>query len=521
MSVEKNKTSWRSAGLVISVLFLVVGLAYQQTLLYLASLWGNISIGEYAHGYLVLAISIYLIFINRKRLMNVVPCPQYAMLPILLIFCVFWFVAVLVDVEMLQAVALLLIIFLLAWVMLGRRVMRLLAFPILFMVFAIPVWFPLSPALQNVTADAVFWMIRLLQVPAFREENMIVVPAGTLSIEEACSGLRYLLAALTLGSLYGYINYSRLTARITVVLVAAAAAVLSNIIRVFIVVYLGYSTDMEHPLVHDHLMLGWYLFAGMLVVLLFFDAALYKYSARTNTRVAPEVDASISVPCDMKAVHVLIIGLLSLVVLLIGPIWAYQLKHQDIPLASDFKIILPDDVRGWEGPINSGNNWLPQYHGAIVKKQDYLQQQRPQIDKSQVSAPAISLFVAYYPVQKQGVEIINDLNRISVNKRWRKHRSRPLVRSLAAHDVNEQLLINNQGQRRLVWYWYNTGGSVTVNRYQAKGLQLLGLLTGEPQAYMTAVSMLIQGDADTTRQYMNDFAVEIRSLKDLNVEQSR
>ena len=65
--------------------------------------------------------------------------------------------------------------------------------------------------------------------------------------------------------------------RLVVVLIAAAAAVLGNMVRVFIVVYLGYATDMQHPLIRDHLALGWYLFGGLVVILLFLDARLQRH----------------------------------------------------------------------------------------------------------------------------------------------------------------------------------------------------------------------------------------------------
>ena len=256
--------AWSIAGISIIVLLLLALIFYQQTVLYLISLWNQYETGNYAHGYLVLAISLYLIVRNRGELALLRPCPNYRALPTVLVASLLWLMAVLVDVNMMQAVALLLLLLAIVWVLLGNQVIRKLSFPILFISFAIPIWFPLSPILQNLTADVVFWTIRLMEVPAARQDNMIMLPAGTFSVEEECSGLRYLLAALTLGTLYAYLNYRTLRARVIVVLVSTTAAVLANFMRVFIVVYLGYATDMQHPYVHDHLMLGWYLFGALI-----------------------------------------------------------------------------------------------------------------------------------------------------------------------------------------------------------------------------------------------------------------
>ncbi len=282
MSINQTQRAWRVAGLSVVVLLLLTTVLYWQTLLYLTSLWNEVKIGEYAHGYLVVAISVYLILQNRRTLLSLNPCPDYRALPAVLAASLLWTVAALVDVEMMQSVGLLLLVLAVVWAALGNKVTRALLFPILFIGFAIPIWFPLSPLLQNLTADTVFGIIRMLGVPALRQENVIVLPAGSLSIDEACSGLRYLMAALTLGTLYAYLNYTSFRARLVVVLVSAGAGVLANMLRVFIVVYLGYTTDMQHPLVHDHLMMGWYLFGGLVAVLLFLDARVQRHHQNTS-----------------------------------------------------------------------------------------------------------------------------------------------------------------------------------------------------------------------------------------------
>ena len=174
---------WRIAGIVISLLLLLTLVLYQQTVLYLVGLWNNYEIGEYGHGYLVLAISLYLIIQRRRELATLTPCPNYWALVVVVASSLLWLIAVLVDVNMMHAVALLALVLAIVWTVMGNRVTRVLMFPILFIGFAIPVWFPLSPLLQDLTADVVFWFIRLLEVPALRQENMIVVPAGKLSIE--------------------------------------------------------------------------------------------------------------------------------------------------------------------------------------------------------------------------------------------------------------------------------------------------------------------------------------------------
>lgn len=513
MTINNSRPGWPLTIALITPVLLLTMIFYHQTVIYLGGIWSEISIGEYAHGYLVLAISIYLVIDNRKNLAKLTPCPTFTAFLFLIPAAVLWLLAVLVDVEMLQTVGLLGILFSLIWALFGHRAMKILAFPVLFIGFAIPVWFPLSPILQNITADVVFWIMRLIEVPAFRQENMISVPFGLFSVEEACSGLRYLLAALTLGSLYAYLNYKTLPGRAAVVLAAAGTALLANIIRVFIVVYLGYSTEMQHPWVDDHLMLGWYLFGGLVAVLLFVDARFYRHGpiaeGVAGDAVAEESPCA-NDSCQKSGIQYFIIAGLCAIVLSIGPLIIFQKNNQQQLSSADIEIILPEDIEDWSRPFVSANDWEPQYHGAISAKSDY-----------RVRGEDVTLFVAYYPDQKQGTEVINDLNRISNKQIWRTKYSHGRVKHLQSHDVIEQAIENNQKEKRLLWYWYSIGGQVTVNKYEAKVLQLAGLVMGRPQAYMVAVSVLVKDDPERSREFLNKIITELKApLANLQITSS-
>lgn len=498
MSAVQLKTAWRFAGPSMVLLLLLTFVLYQQTVLYLVGLWNQLDIGEYAHGYLVLVICGYLIFNNRQRLSVLTPRPEYRALVAVVAASMLWMVAALVDVQMLQAVGLLLLVLSLVWAVLGNQVIRVLAFPILFIGFAIPVWFPLSPLLQDLAADSVYWAIRLLGIPALRQENMIILPSGTLSIEESCSGLRYLLAALTLGTLYAYMNYASLRARVMVVLVAAGTAVLANLLRVFIIVYLGYTTEMQHSLVHDHLSLGWYLFAGLVAILLVFDACLHRRRppvASGGTQVSAEVPAPTAGRRSLRYYIMVIAGGGLLVSLAPGVV--YQVNHLLADQVAEVAPELPEVAGGWLKSVGS-DDWMPVYHGAVNQKQFYRKGNNE-----------VVLYMGYYPAQNQGEELINDLNAISNKKVWDIVYPRARLQDVGSRQVLEQLLVNDVKKQRLVWYWYNIAGKATTNKYEAKVFQVLGLLKGKPWALVIAVAVQAGDDAELVRQILKDFTLSI------------
>jgi len=319
MTETDNRAAWRYAGVVLTALLLLVLYVCRDTVIGVVSMWNQLQNGEFAHGYLVLAISLYMVFIKRRQLAEEMPCEYAPALLAIAFSSVLWLVAKLVDVQMVQAFAVLLMVMSTIWVITGSRIARQLLLPVAFLVFAIPVWSPLSPALQELTADVVYWLIRMVGIPALRQDYQIILPSGTLSIEEACSGLRYLLAALTLGVLYAWLNYQKTGARILVVIIAAAAAIAGNIIRVFIVIYLAYITEMQHPWVSDHLAFGWWLFGGIIILLLIFDVIL---SRRTPAETSPgkrPIPAVISPACSNSNTSRYSVLVLAAVMVVSGP----------------------------------------------------------------------------------------------------------------------------------------------------------------------------------------------------------
>ena len=497
-----QRDSWRIAGMAITVLLLLTLVMYQQTVVYLMGLWNHEEVGNYAHGYLVLMISAYLVFYNRQRLAWLTPCPEYKALLAVVAAIMVWLVAALVDIEMLKTVGLLLLLLSLVWLVLGTRAIRILAFPLLFIGFAIPVWFPLSPMLQELTADVVFWVVRVLEIPAFRVENMIVVPSGTLSVEESCGGLNYFLAAMTLATLYAYLNYETFYGRVMVVLVTALAAVLVNIIRVFILVYLGYSTDMQHPLVEDHLSFGWYLFAGLVVVLLVADVQFQKFRQRQHhSNETLHTEEMVQGSCNKGKVQFIIISLVAATLVSVGPISVYWLSNQgqQAGAATQMQQLLVPSGGEWSVASDDADDWVPLYHGAIAQKMTF--------DNN--IGQQVHIYVGLYLAQKQGEELINSSNSISDEKIWFSGYQREKLYDAGERKVLEQVLEKKDGTKRLVWYWYHVAGQDTVNKYYVKALQVLGLMNGMRQASVIAIATSLEEDPESTRHILEKFAEEV------------
>jgi len=500
-SVGLSYYSWRLAGLVVAFLFLLMGFLYQDTVLYLVSIWNEFETGEYAHGYLVLAISVFIIVHDREKLAAVQAMPNYWGLVAIAFGSLLWMLGAISDVMLIQAVFLVLLMLAILWAVLGNQASRILMLPILFIFFAIPVWSLLSPVLQVFTLDVVYNLIRLLGVPALREQQNIILPAGQLAIEGACSGLRYLLAALTLGVLYAYLNYSKLRSRVIVVTVCAVVAIFANLLRVFIVVYLGYTTEMQHPYVQDHLNLGWVLFGILLFILLIIDVRLSRRHIEPKAKlaaIAQNNDASVGVLQSNRIAMFVAIVLGTIVTMSLGPALTYKMQNQ-VGLMEEFvSFELPKIDAQWKGPVALEFDWTPVYQGAVSRKAAYFSKELNQ-------EKVIYLYVAYYPIQHQGKELINDRNNIGNEGIWNTTFMRDKIIKRKNTNVLEQSLMNKQGQRRLVWYWYQVAGYPTTNDYVAKLLQTWGVLTGNTRAALIAVAIDYDENISGSRDELSSF----------------
>ena len=158
---------------------------------------------------------------------------------------------------------------------LGTRLAGLLAFPLGFLLFAVPVGEGLIYPMMNFTADFTVAMLRATGIPVFRDGTFFSIPTGDWSVVEACSGVRYLIASVTLGALYAYLTYTKLWKRLLFCLFAIAVPVLANGLRAYMIVMIGHLSGMNYAVGVDHLLYGW-VFFGMVITVMFFVGSFWR-----------------------------------------------------------------------------------------------------------------------------------------------------------------------------------------------------------------------------------------------------
>ncbi len=191
---------------------------------------------DYSHGFLIVPLAVYFIWERRERLASLPVDPSWWGLPVLLLSSVTLLIGRLGVEYMNLRISFVLLLNGLALLLLGRRMYRALAFPLLFLFLMVPlpqsivntIAFPLQLTAASMAVEGLHW----IGVPALLEGNIIHLANGPLFVAEACSGLRSLMALVTLGVVFAYFFRTNFAERIIIVLSTIPIAIVVNAFRV-------------------------------------------------------------------------------------------------------------------------------------------------------------------------------------------------------------------------------------------------------------------------------------------------
>jgi exosortase A len=264
---------WRQALPALMLLWAVVLLLYRDTATAMVEIWSRSD--TFAHAFLVPPISLWLAWRQRETLARLTPRPQpWVLLPMAAIGLV-WLLAELVAVNAATQFALVALLVLAVPATLGLAVARELMFPLGFLFFAVPFGEFMTPTMISWTADATILALRWTGIPVYREGMQFVIPSGTWSVVEACSGVRYLIASFMVGTLFAYLNYRSTKRRLLFVGVSILVPIVANWLRAYMIVMLGHLSGNKLAVGADHLIYGW-VFFGVVIMIMFLIGARWS-----------------------------------------------------------------------------------------------------------------------------------------------------------------------------------------------------------------------------------------------------
>jgi exosortase A len=261
-----GRREWITALSFLAIGALVFGYAFRDEIAHAITVWNDST--AYNHCYLILPISLYLIWERRRAVIAREPrgllWPILAMAP--LAFA--WLAAAEAHImEGRQLAAMTLFeLFLLA--ILGISVWRVIAFALVYLYFLVPAGAFITPALQDFAARFAVRGLEILTIPVYSNGMEIEVPGARFTVAEACAGLRFLIASVALGTLYGYMMYRDWGRRAAFIVVSIVVPIIANGFRVLGIVILGYWLGDAKAAIADHLIYGWVFFSMVSLILI-------------------------------------------------------------------------------------------------------------------------------------------------------------------------------------------------------------------------------------------------------------
>ncbi len=513
-SLSPQGAFWLSAPVLAAAAAAVgIVLIHWSTAASIVAIW--IRSETFAHGFVIIPLCAWLAYRKRGSILRETARPWWPGLAIVFGAGGLWFVMSTADVLGITQFSLAFMVQAAIVTVVGLQVSRALMFPLAFLLFAIPVGEIFVPIMIEWTADFTIWALRLSGVPVYREGNHFVIPSGAWSVVEACSGVRYFIASVMVGTIYAAVAYRSPRRRAYFVAASIITPILANWLRAYMIVMLGHLSGNRLAVGVDHIIYGW-VFFGVVMLLLFWvgsfwsedaDAAASEQpAARSGDRVAAGTRASAPAWTLFAA---------ALACLLAAGVWVPLKAGVANDRGQDVAAMAPlPAANGWEPLSTPLTSWKPHYAGYSWD----LRQAFRNGDRE------VGMFLAFYHDQSKGRELVTSGNRLTSlgDFRWRQVSEVPEIVEWAGDNVQtERAQILGPEQKLEVVHLFWVDGRVTASMYTAKALLAWSRLTGHGDdsaliAVYSARRPNEQEAAAAIRDFMRSMSPAIeRALKDV------
>lgn len=225
------------------ILILLFAASYYDTFAWMLQRYLSVD-SYYSHGFFVPFVTGYLIWLKREELEKAPVSTSWLGFAIVVLAALVHLFGTVVYIFSVSGFSIWLLLVGSCWFVLGSGKTKKITFPLFFLLFMFPaplalitmISFPLKMLVANYGVK----LVQLTGMPVFREGFNIIIPQGTLLVGNPCSGLRSLITFLALGSLFAYMSNLSNPRKYVLFLLAVPIALLSNLIRVPILILWSY-----------------------------------------------------------------------------------------------------------------------------------------------------------------------------------------------------------------------------------------------------------------------------------------
>lgn len=489
-SIEMPHVSAFRTGLVGLAGVLIILIAFSSALTQLANRWATHE--EYNHGFLIPLIAVWLVWTRRDALRASVDQSVWGGPALILLAMIVHIIGAMSATLVLSELGFVLALVGLVLALGGYPLLRTALFPILFLLFAVPM--PdfinevLSLKLQLVSSELGTLFIRMFGIPVYLEGNVIDLGYYKIQIVEACSGLRYIYPLLSLSFLAAYMFQAPFWQRATVFLSAIPLTIVMNSFRIALI---GVTVNYWGPRAADgllHLFEGWIIFlscAGVLAFEIFFLARIYGrsffeifYFPKVTFNFAREHKAKPGRQAPLVA---------SVALLCVTGLAAFHISSRPeiIPDRSPF-ITFPEQIGPWQGRTSLLE---PEIERSLFLD-DYLLS-----DYRRSDGRAVNLYVGYYASQRKGIQP-HSPNDCIPGSGWKITKfERSSYSGNGEKFPLNCVIIEKNSIKQVIYYWFEERGRKIADEYLVRWyLHADAALMNRTDGALVRLITQIQGD---------------------------
>jgi exosortase len=468
----------RRAYMVALAALSMVLFAHASTLVGLMQQWWS----YLNHGYVLIALVVWVCWRDRGLLIANAS-PWWPGAGLVVVAEALWFIGSSAGLRVLEQVALLAA--LMSWALgnLGLRKIPLLIRMGGYVALALPAWGLITPVLQHITVLANSVLLAVVGLKANITGTYIAIPEGTFEVAGSCAGVSFFLSGLTVAVAYWEISSLTTRGRWLALSLMVSLSLVSNWVRVFLLILIGHWTKMQSPLIADHGWFGWLLFAMMVIV--FLVATRYieaRHSLAGIDQARAEVGAASEAPEIVRRFPWLAFTALAV----IGPLALVVLGN--IPQAES-----PAAVVGLQGGANwrqlgildrtpgGGSDvakWAPGYRGA----------DRHQTQSWAGFADTIQVDRLIFSGRDHKNKLFSDANTLADRRTVLLDRVVGIGTGTSVRTLRQALVRVDSTTNRAVFYWFRIGETSTGLPMVGRAMQVKSALTRGAPSELVAVS---------------------------------
>ena len=264
----------------------------RSALIWMVDRWGDSTLGsgDYSHGWLIPLVSLWVVWSKRRELATAPKAQSRMGLAVVVAALLLHWLGAKAQQTRMSLMGLVLLIWGVPFHVYGWQVAKILIFPCAYLIFCIPLNFLDSltfPLRMFATASAAV-ILNGLGIAVERSGSIIQsIPPGayTFGVEEACSGIRSLLALTAIAAAYAYMSQKTLAKKWILFLSSIPIAIIVNTLRVTSVVVIAefFGSKFAGGTYHDASGYAFFLAVSMALLMLV-DSLLKRNYSEIRTR---------------------------------------------------------------------------------------------------------------------------------------------------------------------------------------------------------------------------------------------